>query len=174
MVWEVRPVPAPSLPTSFTDLLLVGSRGSGVAIATPRPSTGTPALSFTGGSSSVVTVPSALTPYIVNNISISVWFIFNGSVNGVLVGSANGSTVYYGLALVSDNNQYIIRLLYLPSTLNVSIIDLVLCMYNITIILLFLIFLQSILYVYIIIYINCIFCSLVFKLLRSRSQAPHY
>ena len=144
MVWEVRPVPAPSLPTSFTDLLLVGSRGSGVASATPRPSTGTPALSFTGGSSSVVTVPSALTPYIVNNISISVWFIFNGSVNGVLVGSANGSTVYYGLALVSDNNQYIIRLLYLPSTLNVSIIDLlVLCMYIITIILFFFLFFCS-------------------------------
>uniref|UniRef100_A0A1X7VF86 Staphylococcus aureus surface protein A n=3 Tax=Amphimedon queenslandica TaxID=400682 RepID=A0A1X7VF86_AMPQE len=118
VVWEVRPIPAPSLPTSFTDLLLVGSRGSGVSIATPRPSTGTTALSFTGGSSSLVTVPSALTPHVANNMSISVWFIFNGSVNGVLVGSANGNTVYYGLALVSDTNQYIVRLLYLPSTLN--------------------------------------------------------
>jgi G-protein coupled receptor 98 len=119
-VWEILP-PNVSLP-SFTDLLLKGSVGSGVTMVTPRPSTSTRALGFGGSSSSLVTVPSHLHPSDIHDgsFSISLWAMFNSSVNGMMLAkaSSDGSTISYGLAVIADIDQYIFRLYYLPATLN--------------------------------------------------------
>lgn len=98
--------------------------GSGVITTTPRPSTATKALSFAGLASSLVTVPSAVQPTDLNDgsLSISLWIKINSSVNGMILakGSVDGSTIFYGLAVQADDNNYIIRFSYLPSTMNVS------------------------------------------------------
>ena len=122
-MWEIVPLSSTLLP-SFTDLLLKGTNGSGVVVATPRPYTRTKALNFTGSSESVVTVHSDLHPSGISDgsFALTVWFMIDTNVTGMILSKAtsDGSTIFYGLEITADTNQYIIRFHYLPSTSNVS------------------------------------------------------
>ncbi len=65
-LWEVWPEGVESLP-SYVDLLLYGVLGGGVRSATPRPSTNTSAITFTGQLDSIVRVPGDYQPTNVSN-----------------------------------------------------------------------------------------------------------
>ena len=125
LIWEAHPTSSPTLP-SFVDLFLVGSPRSGVISSSPRPYTETDAYCFIGLSSSLITVPSSNQPDNVEDesVSFSVWALLNDSVDGILLAKASedGSTIYYGISVTADGDNYIIKFYYLPTTMNVSLI----------------------------------------------------
>ena len=121
-MWSVN---APSLPP-FTDLLVDGVAGTGVTMASPRADTGTIAYTFTGMADSIVITNSFSHPQNIDDgsLSLSVWVTLNSASNGMLFAKAtsDASTIYYGLSVQADGDSYIIRLSYLPSNMDVSII----------------------------------------------------
>ena len=79
-----------------------------------------------GLSSSLIIVPSSNQPDNVEDgsLSFSVWVLLNDSVDGILLakGSEDGSTIYYGISVTADGDNYIIKFYYLPTTMDVSLI----------------------------------------------------
>ena len=94
--------------------------------SSPRPYTETDAYYFMGLSSSLIIVPSSNQPDNVEDgsLSFSVWVLLNDSVDGILLakGSEDGSTIYYGISVTADGDNYIIKFYYLPTTMDVSLI----------------------------------------------------
>ena len=120
MVWEVHPnsPSSPELP-GFIDLFLQGLLGSEVMLLSQsRPSSETFAYNFTGKEDSIVTVPSHLQPDFIDGgeFALSLWVFLDEGSNGMILakGTKDGTTIHYGLGVVADSNNMIIRFYYLP------------------------------------------------------------
>ncbi|KAL8615956.1 hypothetical protein ACOMHN_034632 [Nucella lapillus] len=108
VLWEVFSEPfGTNLPAVY-DLLFIGQKPASVSSvpSKQRSSTGTYVYSFSGATESYVTIPSASEPTadtFRDGFSISAWVQPSPLCDGYIIarGTADGSTLYYGLRLVA-------------------------------------------------------------------------